>query len=155
TLGYNIDHDFNDGFLPEFVEDFRRKALTYTAMESLAREAVVGGDLEISPGRLYSYKGYYLANVRRRFWAVPREVGCLVDLRRDSTPSLLHTALSVSALKELVDREPLGEDKWVEETGTPLNGIFQIDPIPPELIFEDYKGFNIVKFDGRCFAISR
>ena len=149
-LGYDINDEFNDGYVPRFVGDFRRRLVAFPRAEPdsdgfLPHEVI--GD------QLYTYKGYFVANVRRRFWAVPQGSDP-VDLRRDAEILGLYTASSFDKLKSILDRDPLSDGELCETiSATPLSNVFQVDPPPPELFFEDYKGFNIVQFDGNYFAI--
>jgi glycosyltransferase involved in cell wall biosynthesis len=107
------------------------KAKTQQEIEDLVSQAILS---EYAPSRVGHYKDYNLVRYGRRVYAVPQnfEPVDFTDEKQLGRPGIL-TGLTQNETEELIDEaDPAG---YIQE---PL---------------DDYKGYNLVRYRGRVFAV--
>jgi hypothetical protein len=157
-FGYDLDDRFRPGWVPRFVDDFRRRRLVLKAppTQVVERKASQGGK-ELSPGVVYAYRGYLLAAMGRVFCALPQSAARPVDPRLEAGGSRLHVAATCEALLSTLDTEPLADGVSPLQIVPHMHvkDLFQLDPLQPTLALADVCGFNIVGFNGRFYCLEQ
>jgi hypothetical protein len=110
-LCYGLDDRYGPGYLPRFVDSFRRRHLVLKPPPEAAGEknASRAAD-QFSGSAVYAYRGYFAAAAGRAYGALPQESPRPVDPRLEAAGPLLQTASTWEELIAKLEANPLAGD---------------------------------------------
>jgi|GEM_PF-6486130 len=160
-FGYDLDDQFGPGYLPRFVDSFRRRplvvktSLVTSPPTAASNENTRVDSLPFQPNAVYAYRGYLIALIERVYCALPQDSPRPIEPRLQLTGTGLYAAVAWEDLKSKLDRVPLAAGDLLPKIvpGLQLKDLFCVDPAPPLLAEADVCGFNIASFNGRFYCI--
>ena len=155
-FGYDLHDRFTAGYVPRFVDSFRRRPLVLKCSEPTAgKKETASAPEEGLPDAVYAYRGYLAASLARVHCALPQSAAYPVDPRLTTGGPHFHLASTWDELLAMLDAEPLGESDSHPRIVLAMRShdLFQLDPSQPVLAAEDVCGFNIVAFNGQFYCI--
>jgi hypothetical protein len=155
-LGYDLDDHFAAGYVPRFVDSFRRRPLVVACSKPTAvKKDASHTPEEPLPDAVYAYRGYLAASLGRMRCALPESTPYPLDPRLATGGPHFHLASTWDELFTQLDTDPLADSDSRPRIVPKLKSqdLFQLDPAQPVLAAEDVCGFNIVAFNGRFYCV--
>jgi hypothetical protein len=157
-FGYSLDDRFVRGYLPRFVDTFRRRPLEVESREPATSGCdLTGAATRDSGDAVFAYRGYLAGQAGKVFGALPATARRPVDPRLEAGGPHLQIAATWEDLLIKIDSAPLTDESSPAQVipGMSVNQLFRLDPRPAVLAEADVDGHNIVKFDDRFYCMDQ
>jgi hypothetical protein len=136
-LGYSCSDRISSPFPPGRSEEFRRRALRLSTANH-----------DETPVKVEVFLGCNLVRFKGRFYAIPQRLGELNLATLE--PAQLDRLISAKANSELKCLLLLGQEGYSQAWNRTLPNAEGLSA--PQLLQEDYRGFNLVAYGGKIWA---
>lgn len=157
-LGYGLDDRYEPGYVPRYVDEFRRRPLRLAPLHQEQGQPADGPASEapgLRPEEVLGYGGYYVAAVQGVFLAVPRTWPFPLEPRVAMGDPAMRASASLRDVLEQIQAQPRSdlEPTPVTVRGLTTADLFVDDPPPPVLAKADVNAFNIVLYNHRFYTL--
>jgi hypothetical protein len=155
-FGYDLEDRFQQGYLPRFVNRFRRRHLVLKPPARAANTNASAAAHPFSSSAVYAYRGYLAGAAGRVYGALPQDTPRPVDPRLEAGGSVLQVASSWEELVGKLDANPLADVVSPPQIVPDMHvtDLFQLDPPQPVLALADVCGFNVVHFNHLFYCLA-